>query len=354
MGLGRGNPQQPNAVSQWGNENSDKLLALAGLVGGMSHKPNQAVQQLGQLGAQGIQQKRDSNATIDWLMKNGHEDLAQLVKDNPSMAKQAVAQGIERSKPKGKSMSGAQYLESQGIDPKTVTPEFLSRVVSVNPDGTPKILGGNSGTTVNVGGEINPGFKKYMENVGTTVADWQQTGRSDAYAQLAQMTDAINALSSGEAKTGLVYGSLPEWAKAFYDGNTKQAQDQIEEVVQRNLRTILGAQFTEREGTRLIARAFNDKLRPEQNLQRLNKLMTQMKVAADAKDQMTSHFMSNQGDMRGFEGAVPSLQSFHEAFDTMDVEQGIAAPRVSTQEAFDALPSGSEYIGTDGKRYRKP
>lgn len=94
-------PQLPQQVPQqsWGQQNANKLMALGGIIGGMAHRPNQAVQRLGQYGLQMEQVKKQGNATVAHLRQRGHDDLAQLVESNPTMAREALKQSYERDKP---------------------------------------------------------------------------------------------------------------------------------------------------------------------------------------------------------------------------------------------------------------
>ena len=341
--------------------NPSVWAAIAMSANNMSTRPNPGIARFaGQMIQDHSEEQRETargNRTADYIEQMGYPEYAEMVRSDPSQARTVLDSVMQLKREKSFSpMTGAAYAQQHGIEPTSVYPEFLSRMLSVNDrTGEAKTLGG-SGQQINVNQAqpINPGFKAYSEVVGKSVADWQQTGRTDAYTQIGQIQNVIGDLESGEAKTGLLYGSLPDWGKAWYDGDTKQAQDMVEEVVQRNLRVVLGPQFTAKESSELIRRAFNDRLSPEQNLLRLNKLNLSMQAAADSKDAMAAHFMRNQGDMSGFQGKLYTLQDFHSVFDELDAEQGVQAVSIGSKEEFDALPSGTVYIGSDGKRYRKP
>lgn len=163
-------------------------------------------------------------------------------------------------------------------------------------------------TTVNniLGGEdLTPGQKKIDENFADTYISWTTGGFADADKMLSQLGDALGILESGENVTGAI-GLVPDIAKPFVNEQGVIAKDAIEEVVQRNLREILGAQFTEKEGERLIQRAFNDKLKPQENAKRVRRLITQISSMAAAKQNMVDYFEEN-GTLRGYEGPRPTL-----------------------------------------------
>jgi hypothetical protein len=169
------------------------------------------------------------------------------------------------------------------------------------------------GTTVNVGGG-SKGQEKVDEKYADDYVQWTMGGGQDAAAQLAQLMPVINALEKGEPITGVPVAVQPDLLLALTNPQALQSREQVEEVVQRNLRVILGAQFTEKEGERLIARAFNPKLPPEENAKRLRRLFLQMSSAAEQKNAAAAYFEQN-GTLRGFKGKTPSVQDFYNAME---------------------------------------
>ena len=127
--------------------------------------------------------------------------------------------------------------------------------------------------------------------------------------QLQDVANQLRAIVEGKSKdnlTGLDVGtaSLSRNFMAATHPKALQALEQVEEVVQRNLRVILGAQFTEKEGTRLISRAYNPFLSEAANLARLERLAKSMSRQLDAKLAAIKHFDAN-GTLRGFKGEAP-------------------------------------------------
>lgn len=152
---------------------------------------------------------------------------------------------------------------------------------------------------------LAPGQSKLDEEYSKRYAEWQLGGSQDARRNLEQLRGILGRLDK-ENLTGPIVGRLPEM---FAPQDVTDAREQVEEVVQRNLRTILGAQFTEKEGERLIARAYNPRLDEKVNKQRLERLINQMEAAADANDAAASYFEKN-GTLQGFEGELWRGNSF--------------------------------------------
>ena len=120
--------------------------------------------------------------------------------------------------------------------------------------------------------------------------------------QIDQLGLALNTLQT--TKDGSISGrrvaALDAAGKLGYvDPEAQAVYDQVTEVVQRNLKLILGGQFSEKEGERLIARAYNPALGQEENARRVKALMTQIKSANEAQAQMAAYF-GREGTLKGF------------------------------------------------------
>jgi hypothetical protein len=103
---------------------------------------------------------------------------------------------------------------------------------------------------------------------------------------------------------------------SLFNEKALNALETVEEVVQRNLRVILGAQFTEKEGTRLIARAYNPWLSEETNALRLERLLDSMDTQLEAKFDAIKWYEDNQ-TLRGFKGDLPDLQAVQSIADSL-------------------------------------
>jgi hypothetical protein len=149
-------------------------------------------------------------------------------------------------------------------------------------------------------------------------------GFSDVQKQLGQLGQVLTNLESSDDITGWFVGSLPESVAPIIAPQAVANRDLVEEVVQRNLRLILGAQFTEKEGERLIKRAYNPKLSEQENARRVANLIKQIHQAAKAKQDAADYFRENR-TLRGWGGQLPRITDFYEAVDPVEeptVKQG--------------------------------
>lgn len=136
-------------------------------------------------------------------------------------------------------------------------------------------------------------------------------GYADFEKQVQQLDDSLGALRSSDSITGWFVGNLPDTVnQIFGNEDAISTREAVEEVVQRNLRLVLGAQFTEKEGERLISRAYNPRLDESENIKRVERLMGQMRQAAQAKADASRYFEKN-GTLAGWTGKLPSISDFN-------------------------------------------
>src|SRR5690606_25213782 len=159
--------------------------------------------------------------------------------------------------------------------------------------------------TTNVGGEnLTPGQTKIDESFADTYLPWHGGGYADSAKQLDQLNESLgiieNAARDGRNISGVI-GTLPNAVQPFINPEGTVAREGVEEVVQRSLREILGAQFTEKEGERLIARAYNPLLSPAENIKRVKRLFGTIQGMAESKQGMVDYFDQN-GTLRGYKG----------------------------------------------------
>ena len=158
--------------------------------------------------------------------------------------------------------------------------------------------------------QVSTGNKETDKAFATRLDEWQFGGAADSAKQMAQLQSVIEMLENPDMNlTGPGIGMVPDRLKAATNPQSLAAKDRVEEVVQRNLRIILGAQFTEKEGERLIARAYNQSLPEEENAKRLTALLLQMQEAATAMNDAQQHYAQN-GTLAGWQGRLPSMADF--------------------------------------------
>ena len=126
--------------------------------------------------------------------------------------------------------------------------------------------------------------------------------QADFDANVEKLESVLSKLQTSDSFTGPYIGSIPQNIKEITHPKAADAQELVEGVVQRQLRIILGAQFTEKEGERLIKRAYNPRLDEAENIKRLTRLINSMKKARKAQLAASKYFQENNGTLKGYDG----------------------------------------------------
>lgn len=152
---------------------------------------------------------------------------------------------------------------------------------------------------------LTPGEKRVDQTFAKSYEDFVLSGgAADFEKNLEQLRGVQRELQSGKKNlTGPVLGRMPDAVTSFSHPEAVDARQRVEEVVQRNLRIILGAQFTQKEGENLIARAYNPALDEATNAKRLARLISSMEKMKDAKLKAMDYF-ERHGTMKGFKGTT--------------------------------------------------
>lgn len=164
-------------------------------------------------------------------------------------------------------------------------------------------------------GANTPGRKKVDEDFGTEYTQFIAAGGyADVAKQVSQLREVVSDLGSGKNLTGPFIGSMPDAVLKYTNPEAISAREQVEEVAQRNLRLVLGSQFTEKEGDRLIRRAFNPNLSEQENAKRVGRLLKQIEVAAQSKQSAADYFEAN-GTLTGWTGKRYNVSDFVDAIE---------------------------------------
>jgi len=174
--------------------------------------------------------------------------------------------------------------------------------------------------------KLSPGEKKVDQTFAKELVDFNARGGfTDVAKGLDQLREAEATLESGRGDiSGPVVGGVEGVAEALGTSlfqTARATREKVAEVVQRNLKLILGAQFSEREGKQLIDRAFNPALEEEENLQRVRRLIGSIESAAVQKRLAIEHFQKF-GSLKGFVGELPTAESIRQG--TAELPQGVS------------------------------
>tara|TARA_B100000902_G_scaffold398611_1_gene466037 strand:+ start:5961 stop:7406 length:1446 start_codon:yes stop_codon:yes gene_type:complete len=207
---------------------------------------------------------------------------------NPEIAKQTPEQKTEL----------LNKIMRQGRDPDYIFAEQLAA------------LKGRLG-----GVELTPGQIELDKKFATTVESYENAG---GYANSQRNYKELNGLIAGllaEPRDGsssisgrvVYFTPLPGRSAKAID-----TKDQIDRIITQDLRQTLGAQFTQQEGERFVAYAYNIMLPPHINARRLARMRNAMEQASKAKRDSISYFKKN-GTLKGFKGTENVAEGIYES-----------------------------------------
>ena len=176
-------------------------------------------------------------------------------------------------------------------------------------------------------------------------------GFSDVQKGLSQLEIAKQTLQTQpEGRiTGKLVGAQDDTGILKYTNPTAQdTKEQVQEIAQRNLRLILGPQFTAKEGEALINRVYNPALPQSVNVKRLDLLQEQMTSAAKTKQEAVDYYNTN-GTLKGFKGKLyNSTSEFLNEYNTK-IKSTEKAPAKSATQQPSGFTEGSKTKSKSGK-----
>ena len=188
---------------------------------------------------------------------------------------------------------------------------------------------------------LTEGQKAVDKKFAETNVEWLAGQNVDVAANAGQVATVLAQVEAGKPLTGPAFGALqaiaPDFLTAIINPEATNALEQIQEVAQRNLRIVLGAQFAQKEGEQLIRRAYNPALSPAQNAARLRRLFAQIQVAAQQKQAMVDYFQEN-GTLKGYKGKKPSAKDFYEVLREGDQTLPLTAEEEELLNRYNITP----------------
>ena len=153
---------------------------------------------------------------------------------------------------------------------------------------------------------------------------------------MGQLRGAITSLENSDTISGPLISLIPNVIGDRVLPETAQTREAIEEVVQRNLRLVLGAQFTEREGERLISRAYNPRLDEKENIKRVQRLFKSIEDAMNAKLSQKAYFQ-RYGTLKGHRGLGAEAAFWGSLGDSPSPASGQPPAEGATPENIEAM-----------------
>jgi hypothetical protein len=187
------------------------------------------------------------------------------------------------------------------------------------------------GKAATAGAGFTPGQKRLDEKYAESLNEWTSGGGyAGAMESINRLRQAFEPLKSSDSITGPIIGRLP-----VEPPTTTRVRQDIEKTIQTELRRILGAQFTEREGAAFLARTFDPKLEESVNLQRVERELARLEQVVALKQQQ-AEFFQETGSLKNFPLAK-KLEELNLQFTTGASATSTGAAVKLTKDLFDKM-----------------
>jgi hypothetical protein len=197
-------------------------------------------------------------------------------------------------------------------------------------------------------------------------------GAADTMNQIGSLEEVQLKLEQGKQLTGPIISATPDAIRRRLMPESMAAQQEVEQSIQRTLKQTLGGQFTEREGLLFMQRGYDPALPEAENAKKLKRTINQLKMMATAKQRAADYYEEN-GTLTGFKGKIFTVKNgdivetntddFYKMMETGPSSSNPSTggspgtskdiPTVSSQQQYDAIPSGAQYKDANGKIYKK-
>lgn len=268
-----------------------------GLIGGLAEGIKQ--------GTQSYQDARRQRLAEDQVLEDRKNRLAQQDKEN-QMRQATLDQGVLTEKNKNVRELGEKgftpvYDESNsgllkgtapipGFKKNDLDEEYKrAQINKLNADAKKDSSGAG----------LSEGEKALDKNFTKDYLDWNKSGRAVVEKNLQRLEDAKKSLAEDSSLTGGVRGLLPDAIRNVTNEKAITTRDDVRAAAQGALKATLGAQFTEREGERIMNQAYNEKLSPQANIAKIDAAIQELRKNKDALDSQ-SQFFEKSGSLKGW------------------------------------------------------
>jgi hypothetical protein len=146
------------------------------------------------------------------------------------------------------------------------------------------------------------GTKAMDKDYAKEYNDWVSSGKSTVEKNLERLRNAKKVLESetGADYSGGFVGLVPDKLRKITNPNAIATRDDVRAAAQGALKATLGAQFTEKEGERIMNQAYDEQLPPAENAKRIQAAIDELTKNQGVNDSRARFWEQNK-TLNGFE-----------------------------------------------------
>lgn len=304
-----------------------------------------------QLGMQGIQEQRQG---ID----DTQAKLARLRATQPDMEAQKRNQALIalgdflgdtggkgsqifqmfKQDDKSKEIAGAEKLLAQqrmglskselGLLDQQLTGSYRDAQLALQQDVANRKMKELEMKKLSKGLELTPGQKEVDKKFAKDYASWTTGGFSNVQGNLGKLQGALDTINK-EGEVGSVL--LPEAVRARTNPLSVTVEQDVGNVVFQSLKEILGGQFTEKEGQKLVQQSYDPRLSDAENAAKVKDSLEKLRNMANAKQEAVEYY-SEHGSLKGFKGtSSTTMDQFEKELKTKYLGESSTAQQPTMQ-----------------------
>ena len=184
------------------------------------------------------------------------------------------------------------YLRSQLGQGKLDTQEAIARAKLAEASGK------------NGGLDLTPGQKALDVSFAKELDDWTSSGEAVADKNLNRLREARNKLAEAADNgsiSGRVVGRLPDVLRSE---ESLAIQQDVHAAAIGALKATLGAQFTEKEGQRIMNMAYDPRLSPQENVKKIDAAIAELERSKENKNAKAAQFEA-AGTLKDYRKEAP-------------------------------------------------
>jgi len=151
------------------------------------------------------------------------------------------------------------------------------------------------------GVSLTPGEKTVDVKFADDYNKWTSGGKESALSNLERLKEAQKEIRQAIAEgdqyiSGRVVGALPDIARPE---KSRALQQKVQESALSSLKDTLGSQFTENEGKKILAMAYDPTLSPEENVKKVDRAVSYIMEKIAATEDKAGYFQGS-GTLQGY------------------------------------------------------
>jgi hypothetical protein len=183
------------------------------------------------------------------------------------------------------------------------------------------------------------GQRELDKQVAKEYQDWTSGGQKIAQSEISKLRSVADKLRNKELSTGGLTGLFPD---RITSKEVLGARADVESTVMNSLRAILGAQFTENEGKRIIQNTWNEGDSTENNLARLDRLVNDLENKAVDKSQKANYFEQSGGTLAGYKANQAPMEKANKAIKSKEYSPSRNQTRVTYSDGTQEILNGRQ------------